>query len=287
MTTPHRLASQRILTLGLLTLGSAALSGQVLLNEMFSGADLNTQNLPTSAAWFNSSTSGASLSSGALSITSGRSLAAFFTAAGSPQALTAAGDSLVLSFDVAYSAATDPTSPAALKVAVFNSAEVRPTAQGVNNIYAPYSGYAVSYAYQTVVTTRERPAGTTNVSLLTSIASFATVGSGTTLNLVDEPFPTYYLGTFSLTRNGEGGLDLSYTLTEKLNPANTFTYAVTAASPVTLAFDTIAFANTTGTDMVIDNVKVEYFAIPEPSTFAALAGALVLFASVLYRRRRA
>lgn len=274
-----------------LFLSSICAHAQVLLNDTFSDGNRSGQTLPSSAAWFISSSTSSNASvngDGVLTTNSGLSITAYFASAGSPVTL-AAGDTLVLTFQIAYNAATDPTGNTALKVGLFNSNNsTRISADGTNNIFAPYSGYAVTYGYTTTSAVRERPTDLANTALLTSTTGYTVVGSSSAnFGITDTPLPNYYNGSFAITRTGDGQLSFTFSLTQQSNPANSWSYTVADASPVTFGFDTVSFATTSGTNQLIDNVKVELIpaAIPEPSTYAALAGA-VAFLGVWIRRRR-
>lgn len=99
---------------------TGSLPSTTLLAETFSGANLTTQSLPTSAAWFSSSTSSAgnlALQSGALLVPAGRHAVTYFTNSGA-QAL-AVGDQLTASFTVNFSIVGN--SSGGLRLGFFNS----------------------------------------------------------------------------------------------------------------------------------------------------------------------
>lgn len=273
---------------GLLLATSAG--AQVLLSDTFSDGNRSGQALPGSAAWFISSatSSNAGVTSGVLTTNSGLSITSYFAASGSPFTLATAGQTLTLTFDIAYASNTDPTGNTALKLGLFNSnGNTRLTADGTNNIFVPYSGYAVTAGYTTNSSIRERATGLSNTALLTSTSGYTVVGTSSfTFGITDTPEPNYYNGLFSITRTAAGHLEMTYTLTQASNPSNSWSYTVTDTTPVTFGFDTVSFSTSSGTNMYLDNITLTATAIPEPSTYALGSGALALLAACLLRRRR-
>jgi hypothetical protein len=105
------------------------------------------------------------------------------------------------------------------------------------------------------------------------------------------------INTANSTALGAAYNTLAFTITRTTATSivGTFSYnggsplalGTSAGAPVTTLFDTVYFSvgsNTGGiTNMFIDNVNVSV--IPEPSTFAALAGLLALGGAILRRRK--
>jgi hypothetical protein len=112
-----------------------------------------------------------------------------------------------------------------------------------------------------------------------------TIGATSYTNWVQLPLTlTYtitYQGTDSLT--GNHTLDFAYSLTDGSSFTNYYTYTGYEGDG-TLSFDTIALYSRSAYP-TIDSITITLTAIPEPSTYAALFGALAL-GFVAWRRRQ-
>lgn len=268
--------SKKILPLAAwLTTASLACSAPVFLDDF---SDNNRDG------WFSSSTSSSNnvdASSGALVVNPGRSVQTHFTAT-----TIALGETLTFSFDVLFSNPADQNG--GFRFGLFDSnGSTIPTADG--NIYTNYNGTIITTnpaaASGTPVVFRNREAGMGD-ALMTSTGGglYTTVGnSGGSAGAF--PAGVFLNASMSLTRT-ESGLDLFMEI--KNGSTVLQTHSVTSTSPDTFTFDALGVSGVTGVNMfTLDNVMISYSAssIPEPSTYAALAG-LGALALVGCRRRR-
>ena len=233
--------------------------------------------------WFSSSTSTSNnvdASSGALFVNPGRSVQTHFTAA-----TLGLGESVTLNFDVSFSAPTNQNG--GFRFGLFDSnGSTIPTGDG--NIYTDYNGVIVTTnpaaESGTPMVFRSRVAGGGD-ALMTSTAGglYATVGnSGGAAVLF--PADTFLNVSLSFTRT-ETGLDFFVSIMNGETPLQT--HSVTSTSPSTYTFDALGISGVTGVGaFTIDNVVVDYSAIPEPSVAVAIFGLGALGFATWGRRRR-
>lgn len=267
-------------------------SAQVtLLSDDFGDGSITDQNLTTSARWYNSSTSGMSLSSGALSLTGGRHALAYFTNSGT-HTLANVGDSLSVTFNIVFTQVGNASG--GFRVGLFHSnGAARPTDNGDNASFSNYDGYAFSVALATPTSSassnnnlilQERNAGvaTTLISALTG-GAYTAIGSGGGPTGQTLSTATTYTINYTVSRPSASALTFSFSLTG--GSVSGFSNSFTDNSPTTYGFDAFALLSTSsnGSNFSIDNVQVT--AIPEPTTYAAIVGALAL-GLVAYRRRQ-
>jgi len=261
----------------------------VLLNDQFttngSISTATTQGLPTSARWYNGGlTADANVTSGTLvfgniTTSSTRGGVAYFTSSGNYATLSNPGDYVKLSFSYSYGA-TD-TDSNAFRFGLYSSNGSRLTTDnsGFNNAaVSPWYGYNVGSTFGTVASTRyfiyDRTSGANNL-----------VGVG------NAQLGTGIIPSYSSTANTTYSASLTLTKTEAGVSAESVINGLSlvredTASPHT-NFDTLTIMTSADTvqSLTVSNVLLEYYAIPEPRTWALLGlGALIL--GGMARRRR-
>lgn len=285
-------------SLGLCASLALPLSSQTvttLLNDTFADNDRTSLSLPSSTQWFTSATNDVAnidASSGTLVTKNGLTTLSYFTAAGSPVNL-AAGESLKLTFSFSLGSVVD--SVGNFRVGLFNSG-TRLTADSFGNANAAFTGAYAGYlgVVNTGATANnmfrlyERGTSTSLISGSIGTSNYALTGSG------GGAFKTFvanttYTAELILSRTDATTMSLkqSYTGIFSGDTVNsTATATVVDTSGITTSFDTLALYYNNTSSLTFDNVAIEYSAIPEPATFAALAGAAILGFVVVRRRPR-
>lgn len=281
-------ASSRILAsagalgaLGLFLAPSTA-SSATLLDESFVVGQRLTQNLPTTAAWYSSSSTGVGDASGALVSSSNRHTLAYFTASGAPQTLEL-GHELSVSFT--FSLTTPVTSTGTLRFALLNSGGNRVSADntGFNNAaFTNYTGYGtflnLGSASAGAVSKRNVAAD----QLINGNNAWTSLGSGLGTGATFTAAQNY-TANFTLART-EAGVTVSISV----NGLTGYSYSLTDTESPFTAFDTfVVFGATNTGGYTIDNVKIDYAPVPEPSSAVAWSGLAVAAGALLRRRRRA
>ncbi|MES2310425.1 MAG: hypothetical protein V4507_16350 [Verrucomicrobiota bacterium] len=206
----------------------------------------------------------------------------YFTPSGSPVAL-AVGETLRLTMDFSFVGST-PNVSNGFSVGFFNSNGTRTSADntganGGNRI--DDLGYAV----------RTNPGATTGTGITektsTTVDYFTSLPLiGTTMTTGAYSANTTYTMTWDLTLTSSTQMDFSLSINGGILSATTRSDTV---SPTT-SFDTLSFFNFNSTPVVVDldNVKVEYFAVPEPHGIflSALVFVGLVFFCKKYRRSK-
>jgi hypothetical protein len=277
---------------------------------------LRNDDLSSMSGWFNSSTSGISLLNGGLSVSAGRHALTYFAPSATPQAL-ASGETLQVTFDLSFT--TVGTTSGGFRVGLFDSnGATRPTANGVSTTFQGYNGYAFTFtpnpgADSNSLNLRKRLTDGTN-QLLNSITDgtnysiFNSGNSSSSGSASGQVFQTgtVYAATYSISRGSGNALTIDFSVTGGAAGWN-FGKSYSIVGPNDLAFDAFAIlsvsniAPSSGSNFAIDNLRIAHIAassgfsafdlggptvIPEPSTYAACAGAAVL-GLAFWRRRRA
>lgn len=236
---------------------------------------------------------------------SARTVMGYFAPAGSPVTL-AVGDTLTATFTVSFGANT--SSGVGFRISLLDSTNVTQINNGVtgfgtvhdNNraiadnvgtgtLFTGLNGYGALMNLQAGTGTSglrliERDQALTAGSLMsTAGGTFAQVGTAVdTTGAVTVG--QSYTGVYSITRT-ESGLDLSFNFS---GPGGiNYTVAATDSTPSTHSFDTVGFLQgVAGGDFTVSEFKLDYTtaAIPEPSTYAVMAG-LGALGLVFWRRR--
>ncbi|MBC8011753.1 MAG: PEP-CTERM sorting domain-containing protein [Burkholderiales bacterium] len=301
-----------------LALAASSLSAQTLLNEDFSDTERATQNLTSSSAWnllTGTAAIGGATNASNLSASSGglvytqpttgtantgvtANLVTYFTTAGSPRAL-ADGETLSVSFTLAVSALNSSTAAGTFRFGLFDSGatSTRISADSfgsgggnfTNSAFTNDGGYTIGFnpgSTATGVTINERNAASVNAANTALFSSNAAVTTtiATSSLAIGATAATPFSVSFSIARVGT-----SYNLSSTIN-GQTISFTDTSISAS--AFDQFALqysstsVGTPGT-ITLDNLNIGVTsAIPEPSSFAALAG-LGALGLVATRRRRA
>lgn len=286
---------------------AGSLSAQTLLNEDFSDNERATQNLPGSSTWFLLTAPSASTSSSNLTAAAGglaftqpatavtTNIVTFFTASGSPRAIVD-GETLTVSFTLTLSSLNASTSANTIRFGLFNSGAT-PTrvsadstgasANFTSSAFSNDGGYQIGFnpgATATLVSVNERNAASVDASntALFSSNTATTTSLATSSLAIGATAATPFNVSFSIGRSGT-----SYSLSSTINGQ---TIAFTDTSISATSFDQFALQYSTaavGTSGTITLDDLNISVIPEPSTFAALAGLGGLGFAAIRRRRAA
>ncbi len=267
-----------------------------LLNDNFNDNDRGNQSLPGSAQWFGGLAGVLTVTGGptdyklqnAPTTTTLRHAVAYFTPSGAPSTLSAVGEKISLSFDITPTTAS-PAGSNVFRLALVNSGSARLSTDGNPNL-SLQSGYGFFVNPGTQVgnlyyrTTDSGPI----LSSLTAGSGWASAGTGITPQAADQfgfaQNITYSI-LFTIERESSG-LKFSYSASGN---GDSFSGSVSYSTVATYSFDTVAlgWSNAFGTGL-IDNVVVTHVsAVPEPSSYAILAGLGAIACAVSARRRRA
>lgn len=305
-----------------LALLPAALSAQTtVFSANFAGGELNPASYDVGGDWTIASTkaiTASSIDGSGLSFTIANTSSGFAEVQGrvlsSQPTLSTTGDFLRMTVNFTNVSNLMAGGDSSVAFGLFNSAGQNPLNGLSNNLSgtdlttggaADWSGYVLRFVNTgtNAIYTRPVQTDTTNEAqeLLynnrgggaydnpggTDVATSAVTGLTLTAG-------TAYTAQFTITLNGGGGHDLSGALYLGTGTGGTLLASVagTLATPVTTALGGVSVGfrdgDSVGTDannMRITGLTLETAAIPEPSSFAALAG-LAGFALVGLRRRR-
>jgi hypothetical protein len=298
-------------------LAAAQLSAQTTttyLTDSFASASVTAGSSSVAAGvssatqWYESAASNLSLNGQALNIASGNAAyVSFFSS--SPVSIATPGTTIDFSFDLSTTATPANNT---FKIALFDSQAnltgngfTRPTinsnglispgssgdtAATASKPYLNWSGYYLNFNPLTAggnsgLQFAQRANSTANTSFMTNSGSQSVLGSNS-LGTGLAANTVYHLD-FSITYDATSQLVFNASITDGLTTLNQATYTL-ASIPVVggTSFDTIAFnpnvSSTAG--WKIDNLNVSATAVPEPSTYALIAG-MVMLAGVAFRRR--
>ena len=268
-------------------LAAALTVGTLLAQNTLLEANFNDGS---KTGWLNSSGSGGVSVDGAnrLSITAGRHALTYFPQTGA-QSVTA-------SFDLSFTQVG--TNNGGFRVGLFNS-QGNLALDRSNTGFSGYKGYVFTWnpnpgsdasnGLRLLARTSGNLDSLISTTSTTSNTSYSEAGSGGGPS--GQIFQTNTTYRVSYTINRGAGDELAFALSVTggtMSFANSFNVSI----PVTSTFDSFALysvnnteANPTlGSNFEIDNVLIT--AVPEPSTYAAVAGAAVL-GLAFWRRRRA
>ena len=277
-----------------------ALTGQTVFNDSWSDGSLAATEA-TDIPWYTTTSSSAlevgTGFMGLVSGTSGRGIHGLYT----PTALNV-GDNITLTFTFTTPATVGTARGDAFRVSLVNSlgravdSNQSLSSSNPNPLFDGMPAYMATYD---VVT------GTENVRLLrhdeaavlgrfmSTTSEWITLdsGGGTYTFLAD----TEYVGILSLTRTGADEMSIFSSMSQGGSELSSHTALSSGAVPTT--FDMLGFqvnSNTFGStsssdtpDNGIDfsNINLEYTAVPEPSAFVFILGALA-FGFMIVRRRK-
>jgi hypothetical protein len=294
-----------LLSAALLAVGSSAVGQTTTLISESTNA----------AVWYSSSGNQTILSTfslaadGKLSVGNGQHALTYFTPSKEIQQSVNPGQSLQVTFDFSITAFNPSTSSGGFRVGLFDSNGTRPTGNGSFD-FKPYDGYLFTWTPNpgsgtNALNLRKRlTTGTTQLLSTTGETTYATyakpadstkgeiladsiLGSATGQNL---QLGVVYSATYTLSRYSNDGLEIEFSVSrvgDNLNFGKL--YSITQAGD--LAFDAFALYYVGGS-FTVDNLEISHLgaagagAVPEPSTYAACAGAAVL-GLAFWRRRRA
>ena len=237
------------------------------------------------------------LGGGKLLVDDGQHAIAFFTAPGGGKQSIGLNESLQVSFTLSFTNAVD--SPTGMRMGLFDSnagtIPLANTPSTSQSVFQGYDGFLVNWnafppSGNNNLTLRYRtPGASASTSLMSSFTStFATTGTtaGSTPTLHAFQTGTDYQATYTISRGSGSSLSFSFSITG--GTITTFSQTSTMSAPTTYEFNAFALYSLSNTsDFGIDNVLITHTTpVPEPSTYAACAGAAVL-GLAFWRRRRA
>jgi len=233
-----------------------------------------------------------------LSIVDGKQVVTYFAPAGSPITLDTNAE-LVATFKLRFDSVVND--PGSFRVGLFNSTgtaltPLRAIVDGDTEQFKGYQGYLVSWNPAPTasnglgVRRRTSPTLSSDLMSTTSVYSSALSGSGSPSGRTFIAGTTYD-ATFSVGRTSTG-VTITFTVSDQTLGTFTRTVSDTTTSKVT-SFDTFGLFSLSGaSDYTISNLEFSFNGaitttnVPEPSTYAACAGAAVL-GLAFWRRRRA
>lgn len=263
-------------------------AGDEVLNETFSDGERNSQDLPSSAAWF-TSTLGTSLTVANQQLVfagdnaSAQHIVSYFTTPGAPVDL-AVGENITVSFNFVVS--NPINTPAGLRFGLLNSLNSRVTsdAAGASNAsYTDWTGY-VAWLNPAAASDGARFAERT-------AASSTLITSGTAYTTIDPAAPsqtlvagTLYSATLSLSRTGTSTVELELSVTG--GALSNYTLTATDTTAGATSFDAFVFAiNRSGStaavsQITLDNVTVD--ASTPPLVGAAIPAAYEMLGNPVF-----
>lgn len=271
-------------TLALLAFSVAQADPRVLLTDDFS--------TDTRADYYLSSGNASSYAivDGKLSVVAGRSVFTYFESVS-----LGVNDNITVTFS--FESATWGNANAGFRFGLFNSNGTEVT-NFTNTEYTPFTGYSgttnpVGAASNPMVI---RTRNIANGALLTTNDAYTAIGASGGVQNQSFANNSVYTGTYSVTRTGLDTNEITFTITGPGLTDYSITRIHTANSPeavgnLVTTFDGFALSTTNATltngsgTILLDNILVTTTVIPEPSTFAALAGLGVLGLALSRRRR--
>ena len=303
----HALIRRLLLVAAVLAVGSS-LSGQTLRDSTLDSKPSWLYYFNTTSVTFKDNPYSAAAGDNYLSVDPQQHVVAFFektTGTTTAPVTIESGSTLQVSFDLYFTASLNTTGTGGLRFGLFDSnGAAKPTA---NNSFHPYDGYLVAWNPGNLNAVRfwKRNAPTNgSQQLMNSTGVYTQVGSDVDSTYVFQT-GTAYRASYSVTGGNDGGLTFAVTINE--GSTLRFSNSVSVVSPSTNVFDAFAmYAVSGGPSFGVDNLLINYTAtatsssssgvsafdlggptaIPEPSTYAACAGAAVL-GLAFWRRRRA
>ncbi|MBX3432244.1 MAG: hypothetical protein KF847_02735 [Pirellulales bacterium] len=284
----------------LLAIGTPA-SGAIIVDDSWADGGRDNGVDPLDADWWYSTASSAiEVSVGSLGLvtgTSGRGIHGTFAA----QTLANVGDTLTATFTFRTPATVANSASAGFKIGLFDSnssalnQDISASSGSPNALYNPVLGYMLDFDLNTAtanVQFRERTVA--SGQLLATTADYTALSSGGAVYAINAN--SVYTGVFSLMRTASG-LDLTGSLD---GPGASTTFTASDLAPSTFAFDVLAFhanSNVFGSSPAVgaadngidfSNIKVEFSAVPEPSSLltCGAAAAIGVCAAALRARRR-
>jgi hypothetical protein len=284
-------------TFGFLFPASAA----ILLNDSWTDGSRNEQNLPGESAWYASTASSLTASSGSMlgiGTTSSRLWLTYFTPAGTPASL-GIGEAIraTLTFTPTNVAAA-PSTTRGLRIGLYNfsaAGAVRQTADTFSTAaigtnvpgYMLNMNFAQTFTIDNPLQHMERT-DVPNANLMGSTAAYTSLGTGPSGVLNNPAFISGnpYTLEFSITRTGADSVNIT-----TLFSGQSFSVSLSTSdnSGANLNFDALAIRVNNVNDAAeffnFSNLKVELLPVPEPSTLA-LVGLGVLGWLARNRMRR-
>lgn len=265
-----------------------------------------SDDLTSRAKWVYFSATEVRSENGKLVVDDGNHAIAFFNALGGGKQTIGANESLQVSFTLTFSAnaALNPNSSTGMRMGLYDSnlAIIPPanTPTTSSAVFQSYDGYLFSWnaappSGNNNLTLRYRVPGSTSSTALMSTfgPTYATtdVSPGSQPPLFVFQNAVDYRVTYQISRKNTllpNTLSFSFSVTGGAIPlGSSFGMTSTVAAPTTYEFNAFAIYALGGTyDFAIDDVLITHTAVPEPSTYAACAGAAVL-GLAFWRRRRA
>lgn len=302
-----KLPSPPLLSAALGLLSALSLPAQTtLLNDTFADGERTILNLPGSTSWVANNPGNVSTGTGGITVSnvnsSGQSVGAQFMD-GSVHTI-GVGESLTLSFSIAFNGAVDsgtasPGFAYGLRIGLFNvNGTEASDGIGINNaLWNPLTGYFaainvghVSSGTDPIVLAERASVGSGSsfVHLNHVVGGsaqpyYSTLDSGGTNNTFDQTASTFYTASLTLSRTATNTMNVAFSLTG--SGISGFSYSADDTTTPYTSFDILAIGAVTGTmnSFIIDNVSVS--SVPEPSTYAMLAGLGALGLAFWQRRR--
>lgn len=262
---------------------------------------LFSDNLSSISNWVYFSSTFVRVSGGKLLIDDGQHAIAFFSASGGGKQTVGLNESLQVSFTLSFS--NSVVGPTGMRMGLFdsNAGTIPPanTPSTSSSVFQGYDGFIVTWdaapsAGNNNLTLRYRtPAGQSgnaaSTALMSSIQNtYSTTGvtAGATPPLTTFQTGVDYQATYTISRGSTSTLNFAFSITG--GSITTFSQSSSVSAPSTYEFNAFALYSLSSTsDFAIDNVLITHTTpVPEPSTYAACAGAAVL-GLAFWRRRRA
>jgi hypothetical protein len=262
---------------------------------------LFSDDLSSISNWVYFNSTSVRVSGGKLLIDDGQHAIAFFSASGGGRQTVGLNESLQVSFTLSFS--NPIASPTGMRMGLFdsNAGTIPPanTPTTSSSVFQGYDGFLFSWdavppSGNNTLTLRYRtPAGQSGNAASTSLMSsftntYSTVGvtAGTAPPLTTFQAGVDYQATYTISRGSTNTLTFAFSVTG--GSIATFSQSSSVSAPSTYEFNAFALYSLSNTsDFAIDNVLITHTTpVPEPSTYAACAGAAVL-GLAFWRRRRA